>query len=331
MKTAVTGVTGLLGANLAIELLRAGHAVRGTRRATSDVSHLDGIAIEWVDAGLDDPARLADAFRGADVVFHCAAQVGVTRNASAAMISSNVEGTRHVLEAVKRAGAGRLVHCSTVACVALSSDGTPSGEEAEYNFDVRGMADGYGMTKRQAEVLVLEAAAAGLDAAIASPGYMLGPYDARPSSGKLIVDVVRRRVPGLTRGKNNFVDVRDVARGMILVAEKGRSGQRYILGGENLTYGEITRRIARAAGVRAPAWYVPYALAAPLGWIGDFREAVGGAPLITSTTVAFAYCPDFVFSSDKARRELGYTTGPLDVAIRDAIEWFRGRGMLPPG
>jgi dihydroflavonol-4-reductase len=158
---------------------------------------------------------------------------------------------------------------------------------------------------------------------------MLGPYDARPSSGQLIVDVVRGRVPGLTRGKNNFVDVRDVARGMILVAEKGRTGQRYILGGENLTYGEITQRIARIAGVKAPGWYVPRALAAPLGWIGDFREAVGGTPLITSTTVGFAYCPDFVFSSEKARRELGYTNGPLDGAIRDAIEWFRGRGMLP--
>jgi dihydroflavonol-4-reductase len=115
---------------------------------------------------------------------------------------------------------------------------------------------------------------------------------------------------------------------MLLVAEKGRTGQRYILGGENLTYGEITQRIAQIAGVKAPSWYVPRALAAPLGWIGDFLEAVGGAPLITSATVAFAYCPDFIFSSDKARRELGYTTGPLDEAIRDAIEWFRTRGML---
>lgn len=328
MRTAITGATGLLGANLAVELLRAGHTVRATRRASSDVSHLEGIAIEWVDAGLDSADRLADAFRGADVAFHCAAQVGVTRRATAAMSAANVDGTRHVLEAVKVAGVRRLVHCSTVACVALSSDGTPTGEDAEYNFDMRGMADGYGRTKREAEHLVQQAAQGGLDAVIASPCYMFGPYDVRPSSGQLIVDVVRGKVPGLTRGKNNFVDARDVARGMILVAERGRTGERYILGGENMTYAEVTQRIARVAGVGAPTWYVPRAIAAPIGWVGDLREALGGGPLITSVTLAFAYCPDFVFSSDKARRELGYTTGPVDDAIRDAVGWFRERGVL---
>lgn len=329
MRTAITGASGLLGANLAIELLRGGHSVRATRRGSSKIAHLDGIAIEWASADLDDPAKLAEAFRGADVVFHCAAQVGVTRRASPEMVRANVDGTRNVLEAVKNAGVRRLVHCSTVACIALSSDGTPSGEDAQYNFDVRGMADGYGTTKREAERIVLEAVRTGVDAVIASPCYMFGPYDARPSSGKLIVDVVRGKVPGLTPGRNNFVDVRDVARGMILVAEKGRTGQRYILGGENVTYGEITERIARIAGARVPTWKIPRALSMPVGWIGDLREALGAQPLISSVTLGFAYCPDFVFSSDKARRELGYKTGPVDDAIRAAIAWFREQGMLP--
>jgi dihydroflavonol-4-reductase len=328
MKTAVTGATGLLGANLALELLRRGHSVRATRRASSDVSHLAGSEIEWVTADLSDPGALARAFAGAGAVFHCAAQVGVTRRATREMVLANVEGTRNVLQAVRSAGAGRLVHCSSVVTVGLSRDGSPSGEDAGYDFDLRGMADGYGKTKKEAERLVLAAAREGLDAVVANPTYMFGPYDAGPSSGQLIVDVVRGKVPGLTPGRNNFVDVRDVARGMVLVAEKGQAGERYILGGENLTYAAIVQRIARIAGVRVPGWNIPRALAAPVGWAGDVLEALGGSPLITSVTLSFAYCPDFVFTSDKARRELGYTTGPLDDAIRDALAWFRACGIL---
>jgi dihydroflavonol-4-reductase len=329
MQTAITGASGLLGANLAAELLHAGHGVRATRRASTKAAHLDGLAIEWVEGDLADAAKLADAFRGVDVVFHCAAQVGVTRRATPAMVSANVEGTRVVLDAVKRAGVKRLVHCSTVAAVALSSDGAPCTEDTPYNIDARGMADGYGTTKREAERIVLEAVAQGLDAVIANPCYMFGPYDAKPSSGKLIVDVVRGKIPGLTPGKNNFVDVRDVARGMVRVAEKGRTGERYILGGENLTYADIITRIARIAGSKPPTWNIPRAVSAPAGWFGDLFETLGGEPLITSVTLGFGYCPDFIFSSEKAKRELGYTTSPLDDAIRDAIGWFRAQGMLP--
>jgi dihydroflavonol-4-reductase len=328
MRTAVTGATGLLGANLARELAGRGHGVRATRRASSDVSHLGDVGVEWAAADLGDVAALTDAFRGTDVVFHCAAQVGVTRCATPEMVRTNVDGTRNVVEAVRAAKVARLVHCSSVVTVALSGDGVPSGEDAAYNFDVRGMVDGYGKTKTEAEAIVLTAAREGLDAVVANPTYMFGPYDVRPSSGQLIVDVVRGKVPGVTPGKNNFVDVRDVARGMVLVAEKGRAGQRYILGGENLTYVEIVQRIARLAGARVPTWRVPRALSAPAGWAGDVLEALGGSPLITSVTLSFAYCPDFVFSSDKARRELGYTTGPLDRGIEDALAWFRARGVL---
>jgi dihydroflavonol-4-reductase len=329
MRTAITGASGLLGANLAAELLRRGHEVRATRRASTKAAHLEGLDIEWLEGDLVDAAKLAEAFRAVDVVFHCAAQVGVTRRATPAMVTANVDGTRVVIDAMKRGGAKRLVHCSTVAAVALSSDGAPCTEDTPYNIDARGMADGYGTTKRAAEGLVLEAVKGGLDAVIANPCYMFGPYDAKPSSGKLIVDVVRGKVPGLTPGKNNFVDVRDVARGMVLVAEKGRTGERYILGGENITYAEVITRIAQLAGSKPPTWNIPRALSAPVGWFGDLFEAIGGEPLITSVTLGFGYCPDFIFSSEKAKRELGYTSGPIDDGIRDAIGWFRAQGMLP--
>jgi dihydroflavonol-4-reductase len=328
MKTAITGASGLLGANLADTLLRAGHAVRATRRGSTKAEHLAAMPIEWVTADLDDAGALTEAFRGVDVVFHCAAMVSVQRKPIPALVRANVDGTRNVVQAVRAARVPRLVHCSTVAAVALSNDGTPSDETAAYNFDARGMADGYGITKRAAEGVVNEAVQGGLDAVIANPCYMFGPYDAKPSSGKLIVDIVRGKMPGLMPGKNNFVDVRDVARGMVLVAEKGRRGERYILGGDNLTYAEITQRIAAIAGVRAPTRHIPHGLAAPIGWFGDLREALGAEPLINSNTLGFAYCPDFVFSSEKAKRELGYTHGPVDDAIRDAIAWFRAQKML---
>lgn len=329
MRTVVTGASGLLGSNLAIELLRQGHGVRATRRAGSRVQHLAEFPIDWVDADLGDEHALARAFEGADAVFHCAALVSIQRKASPALVAANVDGTRHVLSAMRRAGAGRLVHCSTVGAVGLSEDGRPCDERARWNFAERGMDDGYVTTKRQAEDLVRAAVAAGQDAVIVNPCWMFGPYDARPSSGRMIVDIVRGRVPGWTPGANNFVDVRDVARGMILAWHKGQPGERYILGGENLPYREMFARIAAIAGVRAPTREVPRWLAALLGRFGDLQERLTGRePLVNSVTVGYGFCVDFQFSSDRARRELGYSPGPVDPAIADALSWMRGRGMV---
>jgi dihydroflavonol-4-reductase len=325
----VTGASGLLGGNLVIELLERGHSVRATRRGTSKVAHLADLAIDWVTADLDDVGALTEAFLGADVVFHCAALVSVRRRPTPALVRANVDGTKHVLAAVRAANVKRLVHCSTVGAVGLSDDGAPCTEEQRWNFPEHDLDDGYVTTKHEAEELVRAAAAAGLDAVIANPSYMLGPLDARPSSGKLIVNVISGKVPGRTPGWNNFVDVRDVAKGMLLVWQKGRAGERYILGGENLPYADVFDRIARIAGVKAPTWNIPRLLAAPLGWVGDLREAMSDAePLINTMTVRYGYCKAFIFSSEKAERELGYTTRPIDDAIRDAIAWFRAHGML---
>ncbi len=143
------------------------------------------------------------------------------------------------------------------------------------------------------------------------------------------MDIARGKLPGRTPGVNNFVDVRDVARGMIAVAEKGKTGERYILGGDNIAYGDIFDVISDAAGVKRLSWNIPRALAAPVGWFGDMREALGGEPLINSVTVGFGYCPSFIFTSAKAERELGYAHGPVAKAIADAIGWFREVGMMP--
>jgi dihydroflavonol-4-reductase len=294
MRAVITGASGLLGGNLAIELHRQGHQVRATRRRGTVIEHLREFPIEWV-----------------------------------AMIAANVDGTRRVIAAVRAAAVPRLVHCSTVGAIGLSPDGKPCTETSRWNFAEEGMDDAYVTTKFQAQELVLEAAAQGLDAVIANPTYMLGPYDARPSSGKLIIDVARRKVPGYTLGYNNFVDVRDVARGMILCWQRGRRGEMYILGLESMTYKDIMERIAREAGVAPPRFAVPRLVGRVIGWAGDLQERLSSRePLLNSVTIGYAFCTTFQFSSEKARRELGYSPGPIEPAIRDALAWFKAHGML---
>jgi dihydroflavonol-4-reductase len=150
----------------------------------------------------------------------------------------------------------------------------------------------------------------------------------RPSSGKLILEVAKRKAPGKTTGFNSFVDVRDVARGMVLAWQKGKTGERYILAGENLTWGEVMELVAKVAGVRPPRFYIPRLLSFPVGWVGDVQGLLGKEPLINSMALRHAYGTRFRFSSAKAERELGWTRGPLEVAIADALAWFRGAGML---
>ncbi len=328
---AITGASGLLGANLAALLLADGHKVVATRRASTKAGHLDDLAIEWRTAELARPAELAAAFAGCDAVFHCAASVSVQQRESAEMRATNVDGTRHVLEAVRQAKVRRLVHTSSVAAVGLSRDGQPSDETAPWSYEGFGAVDAYAKTKHEAEGLVLTAAraqTAPVDAVVVNPGYMFGPRDARPSSGKLLLDIARRKVPGHTPGTNTFVDARDVARGMIAAWRQGKTGERYILGGHELSYRALMELTAKLAGVAPPRLALPYPLARVVGLWGDLLERLGGEPVVNTVQVRFAYTRRFRFTSAKAERELGYRVGPLEDAIRDSLEWFRANGML---
>ncbi len=172
--------------------------------------------------------------------------------------------------------------------------------------------------------------AADLDAVIVNPTYMFGPRDARPSSGQLIREVALRKLPGHTPGYNNFVDVRDVARGMIAAWQRGTRGERYILGGHDMTYRACFELIAKVAAVKPPRLPAPHAIAKLLGRWGDRQERLGKEPLVNSTQIRYAYTDKFRFTSAKAERELGYSYGPLAPAIADALSWFRAHDMLPP-
>jgi dihydroflavonol-4-reductase len=326
-RVVVTGASGLLGGNLAAALHTAGHHVVATRRAGTKTKHLDDVPIEWADAELGSSAALARAFEGAAVVFHCAAAVTIKRDVTPEMTAANVTGTANVIDAVVAAKVPRLVHTSSVVAVGLSTDGRPCDETATWNFDTEGMSDAYAITKHRAEEVV-NAARDRVDAVIVNPTYMFGPRDARPSSGKLIVDVVRRRVPGWTPGYNNFVDVRDVARGMIAAWQHGRRGERYILAGHDMTYGEVMKQIAVVAGVAPPRLRVPRPVAWLVGQWGDVVERRGKEPIVNSIQIRYAFSDRFRFRSEKAARELGYVVSPLEPALRDAIAWFRANQLL---
>ncbi|WP_053236628.1 NAD-dependent epimerase/dehydratase family protein [Sandaracinus amylolyticus] len=328
MRIAITGASGLVGGNLADVAIAAGHDVVCTKRAGSRVEHLAHLPIRWADADLASEDDLARAFAGAEIVIHCAAIVVTGKDADDVMRATNVAGTRHVIDACRRAKVRRLVHVSTVAAIGVSDGTRDATEDDAFNLAEHHMLDGYAETKRAAQDLVEAAVRAGeIDAVIACPTLMWGPYDVKPSTGRLAVELAKGRIPGGTPGTNNVVDVRDVARGLLLCAEKGRTGERYILGGENVTYHELFTRIARIGGYRAPRFVVPRALATAFGWLGDVAHRVGVPTAIDSMSVRWAYCPGFRFSHAKAARELGYAPGPADEGIRAGIEWMRARGM----
>lgn len=326
----ITGATGLVGGNLAERLRAAGHRVRCTRRATSKTDHLEHLDLEWIEAELGDVEALTRAFDGAEAVFHCAAAVSVSKRVTPELETANVGGTDNVIEAMRRAGAGRLVHCSSTVAVGLSVDDvTPCTEESRFNFADFGVEDGYVLTKRAAEDAVRRAAAADVDAVIVNPGFMFGPYDVRPSSGKMILDVVRGRVPGMSTGRNSFVDVRAVVDGMIAAWHAGRRGERYLLTGDNRSYAEMFTAIARIAGVRPPRFVAPRWIAGLAGWAGDLQGRFSArSPLVNSNTIAWGYCTRFIFDCAKARAELGYAPGDPDDGVRAALDWYRANGWL---
>ncbi|MBS9532900.1 NAD-dependent epimerase/dehydratase family protein [Mycobacterium sp. M1] len=325
---AITGASGLLGANLTAELIAAGHTVTAIRRASTDTSGLSDLPVTWVDAGLGSTAELRAAFAGADVVFHCAAAVSTRRRVTPAIRATNVDGTQNVIDAVIDCGTPRLVHTSTANTIGPNPDSTPCDEDSPWAMDRFKFANAYAVTKHQAEILVDRAADA-VDAVIVHPTYLIGPRDSKPSSGRMILEVVRRRTPFWLPGYNNFADVREVARGMIAAWSQGKRGEHYLLGGAELTYRDFMERVARLAGVRPPSLRLPHPLARIAGRFGDLAEAVTGRETtVNSFAIRYAFTDLYRYRSDKAVRELGYRVGPIEPAIDAALTWFRERGML---
>ena len=322
--TLVTGATGFVGSAVARALLGRGHAVRALVRRGSDRSNLAGLDIAPVEGDLTDAASLARAVAGCDHVMHVAADYRIWVPDPAAMLRANVEGTRTLLRAAQEAGVGRVVYCSSVAALGLTPDGTPADETTPVSED--GIAGIYKKSKYRAEQAVLAMVAeAGLDAVIVNPAAPIGPRDIKPTpTGRMIADTLAGKMPGYVETGLNVVHVDDVAEGHMLALERGKTGERYILGAENLTLRALLELVDAAAGRRHLRMRLPRQALWPLALACEGLARLGVEPLVTRDHLRMAKKTMF-FSNAKAVRELGFAPRPARDAVADAVAWFRAR------
>jgi dihydroflavonol-4-reductase len=319
--TLVTGASGFLGWHVAHALAERGHRVRALCRPASQLRELD---VERIEGDLRDPESLRRAVEGCELVFHVAADYRLWSKHPADLYASNVDGTRNVLDAAARAKVERVVYTSTVGCI-----GMPAGRSGDEQtpVSIADMAGHYKRSKWLAEQVALEKAAAGLPVVIVNPTAPVGDHDWKPTpTGKIIVDFLRNKLPAFVDTGLNLVDARDTAIGHLLAAEKGRSGERYILGGENLTLEQILGRLSALSCQPAPTIKIPYSIAYAAGAITTaLAQVTGRPPLAPLEGVKMARKKMFV-TNDKAARELGFAPRPVEGALKRAIDWFRANG-----
>lgn len=322
----ITGCTGGLGANLAAALVERGVEVVGLRRSTSPGAAVDDLELAFCTGDILDPASLRQAMDGVDWVFHAAAIADDWHHPRERIYEVNVEGTRNVLAAALEAGVRRFVYTGSSAALGKPSPGKPLMDEADsFNLDPADFP--YGHSKHLAEQVVAEFVTRGLDAVSVLPTALMGPRDLNFISGELLVRVVKRQLMPFPRGGLNYADLRDVAAGHVAAAEQGRTGERYILGGHNLTHREALQIIAAVANTPAravtlPHWLLP--VAADLVSLGQrlgFRMPIERGRVLLSGE--FMY-----YDSSKARRELGLEARPFAESVRDAYDWYRARGWF---
>jgi dihydroflavonol-4-reductase len=319
--TLVTGASGFLGWHVARLLLERGHRVRALVRPSSQIRELE---VERVTGDLRDPASVERAVAGCGLVFHVAADYRLWAADESELYRSNVDGTRNVLQAARHAAVERVVYTSTVGCIGLPQDG--EGDE-DCPVSLEAMSGAYKRSKFLAERVALEFAAAGLPVIIVNPTAPIGDHDIKPTpTGKIVLDFLKGDMPAFIDTGLNVVDARDVALGHLLACERGRAGERYILGSENLTLARILGKLAAITGRPAPTLQLPYAVAYAAGVVSTaWARVTGKPPRAPLDAVRMARKKMFV-SHAKAARELGFAPGPADAALRRAVEWFRDNG-----
>ncbi|MCE9544901.1 MAG: NAD-dependent epimerase/dehydratase family protein [Planctomycetia bacterium] len=327
MLTLVTGATGLVGNNVVRLLLERGERrenIRALVRAEISARPLVGLDVEVFLGDVCDEASVQRAIVGVNQVVHAAAVVQIGWHGMQRAQQVNVEGTRHVAAAARSVGA-RMVHVSSCDTCGFGTASRPADEDTPV---VDGVLTPYVVTKRAAEKVVQEEVGRGLWATIVNPGFMLGPWDWRPSSGQMLVEIARGRGFLAPRGTFSLCDVRDVAAGILAALERGQCGRKYILAGHTLTYLEAWRMFAEAAGARRPLGTVRPVIGWLAGRGGDlWGRITGHEPNVNSAAIAMALLRKD-YSCARAESELGYHMRPVGETIADALAWFREHGYL---
>jgi dihydroflavonol-4-reductase len=322
----VTGANGFVGSHVVRSLLTDGAQVRALVRPTADLRALQGLGCELAFGDVRDRDSIERAVHGCDYVYHVAADYRLWVTDEAPMYASNVEGTRNVIAAAHAARVGRIIYTSTVGTLAIGPDGLGREDTAVF---LEAMVGPYKRSKFMAEQEAIKAARAGIPVVIVNPSTPIGPYDYKPTpTGRIIVDFLNRRMPAYVDTGLNLVAVEDCARGHLLAAERGRVGEKYILGAENLTLKEMLLRLSRLSGLSGPRVKLPFAVAFGFALAAEaVARAVTHRPPRASLTEVRMARKKMFFDSRKARSELGYQTGPIDDALRRAIEFFRASGL----
>ncbi len=327
MTTLVTGASGHIGGNLVRALLEKGRSVRTF--VLDDTRALEDLDVERVQGDILEPQTLARAMDGVDVVYHLAGHISVAGDPGGLMRRTNIDGTRNVVNACLEAGVRRLVHFSSIHALACTDANAEIDETAPLVRGKEGIP--YDRTKAQGEREVQKGVTAGLDAVIVNPGAVLGPHDYKPSPmGKVILDLIERKMPALVDGGFSWVDVRDVVLGALAAENKGRTGERYLLTGHWLTTAELGDIVEEVSGVKRPSFVSPMWLAmtgAP--FVTAFSRLTGKRPLYTLESLKVLRNHRNV-SHNKATEELDYSPRATRETIAGTVEWFRRAGMLEP-
>ncbi|HEX7968362.1 MAG TPA: hopanoid-associated sugar epimerase [Stellaceae bacterium] len=325
----VTGASGFVGSAVARALLAAGRRVRVLLRPSSDRRNVADLDVDVYYGSLEDYDSFDEALAGCGALFHVAADYRLWVRDPAAMYAANVDGTRALMNAALAAGVKRVVYTSSVATIGLTGDGSPADETTPSAVDdmIGPYKGSKFLAERAVDALIRER---GLPAIIVNPSTPIGPRDVKPTpTGWMIVEAASGRMPAFVDTGLNLVHVDDVAAGHLLAEAKGRIGERYILGGENLTLADILARIAALTGRRPPTIKVPIPAIWPVAVVAEMvGHVTGREPFVTLDGLRMARHKMF-FSSAKAARDLGYAARPAEVALTDAIAWFREAGMCP--
>ncbi len=326
MRIFITGATGFVGSHVARALADQGAELRALVRPTSDLRNLAGLNAEHATGDLRDSASIEKAMSGCDTVFHVAADYRLWVRDPDEMYRANLEGTRSLLDAARRNKVRRVVYTSSVATMGFTSNGHVADENSPVSL--ANMIGPYKRSKFMAEEVAMAAGRSGMDVVVVNPTTPVGERDIKPTpTGRIVVDFLKKKFPAYVDTGLNLVDVTECARGHVAALEKGRSGERYILGGENLTLKQILDKLAAITGLPSPRVKVPYFVALATGVVDEIvtGRIMGKEPRATIDAVRMGRKKMFVVSA-KAERELGWKTVPVDGALRRAVDWFQSNG-----